>query len=79
MLWMPLRCMFKAEVKNQLDRKIKIMRSNRGSKYFGRNDESGRNPDTFARFLEQEGISLHNIQYLLRHIKMALQIGLTKS
>ena len=47
---------FKAEVENQLDKKIKIVRSDRGGEYYGRYDESGRNPGPFAKFLEENGI-----------------------
>ncbi|KAI5341456.1 hypothetical protein L3X38_020730 [Prunus dulcis] len=47
---------FKAEVENQLDLKIKVVRSDRGGEFYGRFDEAGRNPGPFARFLQQEGI-----------------------
>ena len=40
---------YKAEVENQLDRKIKVVRSDRGGEYYGKYDESGRNPGPFAR------------------------------
>lgn len=45
---------YKAEVKNQLDRKIKIvMRFNRGDEYYGRYDESSYNLGPFVKFFEQ--------------------------
>ena len=44
---------FKAEVENQLDKKIKIVRSDCGGEYYGRYDESWRNPGPFAKFLEE--------------------------
>ena len=44
------------EVERQLDKKIKIVRSDRGSEYYGRYDESGQNPGPFAKFLEKHGI-----------------------
>ncbi|CAL2257770.1 unnamed protein product [Prunus armeniaca] len=47
---------FKAEVENQLDLKIKVVRSDRGGEFYGRFDEAGRNLGCFARFLQQEGI-----------------------
>ncbi|KAI5325189.1 hypothetical protein L3X38_034263 [Prunus dulcis] len=47
---------YKAEVENQLDLKIKVVRSDRGREFYGRFDEIRRNPGPFARFLQQEGI-----------------------
>ncbi|CAL9126122.1 unnamed protein product, partial [Musa textilis] len=44
------------EVERQLDRKVKIVRSDRGGEFYGRYDESGQNIGPFARFLEQRGI-----------------------
>ena len=44
------------EVERQLDRKVKIVRSDRGGEYYGRYDESGQHPDPFAKFLEKCGI-----------------------
>ena len=44
------------EVERQLDRKVKVVRSNRGDEYYGRYDESGQHPGPFAKFLEQRGI-----------------------
>ena len=48
--------MFITEVERQLDKKIKIVRSDRGGEYYGRYDESGINPSPFAKFLEKHGI-----------------------
>ncbi|RVW86375.1 Retrovirus-related Pol polyprotein from transposon TNT 1-94 [Vitis vinifera] len=48
--------MFIIEVERQLDKKIKIVRSDRGGEYYGRYDESGQNPGPFAKFLEKRGI-----------------------
>ena len=48
---------YKAEVENQLNKRIKSVRSGRGGEYYGRYDESGeqcRRP--FAIFLEECGI-----------------------
>ena len=48
---------YKAEVENQLNMKIKAVRSDRGGEYYGRNDGSGeQRPGPFARFLEECGI-----------------------
>ena len=44
------------EVERQLDRKVKIVRSDRGGEYYGKYDESGQNPGPFAKFLEKKGI-----------------------
>ena len=48
--------MFITKVERQLDKKIKIVRSDRGSEYYGRYDELGQNPGPFAKFLEKHGI-----------------------
>ena len=48
---------FKAEVENQLGKKIKAVRSNRVGEYCGRYDGSGeQRPGPFAKFLEECGI-----------------------
>ena len=47
---------YKAEVKNQLNRKIKAVRSDRGGEYYDRYDGSGRCPRPFANFLNECGI-----------------------
>jgi len=44
------------EVERQLDRKVKIVKSNRGDEYYGKYDESGQHLDPFAKFLERRGI-----------------------
>ena len=41
---------YKAEVENQLNRKIKVVRSDHGGEYYGRHDESSRCPGPFAIF-----------------------------
>ena len=43
---------FKAEVENQLDRKIKVVRSNRGGEYYGRYDETGCNLGPLGHLLD---------------------------
>ncbi|RVW88179.1 Copia protein [Vitis vinifera] len=48
--------MFITKVERQLDKKIKIVRSDRGGEYYGRYDELGQNPGAFAKFLEKCGI-----------------------
>ena len=48
---------YKAEVENQLNRRIKTVRSDRGGEYYGRYDGSGeQRPGPFARYLEECGI-----------------------
>lgn len=48
---------YKAEVENQLGKKIKCVRSDRGGEYYGRYDGSGvQRPGPFANFLEECGI-----------------------
>ena len=47
---------FKAEIENQHDLKIKIVRSDRGGEYYGRHTPYGQVPGPFARFLQENGI-----------------------
>ena len=47
---------FKAEVENQHDKRIKIVRSDRGGEYYGRHTPYGQVPRPFARFLQETGI-----------------------
>ena len=48
---------FKAEVENQLNKRIKKVKSDRGGEYYGRYDGSGeQRPGPFARYLEECGI-----------------------
>ncbi|GJU60324.1 retrovirus-related pol polyprotein from transposon TNT 1-94 [Tanacetum coccineum] len=47
---------FVNEVERQLDRKVKIIRSDRGDEYYGKSDESGQCLGPFAKFLENHGI-----------------------
>jgi len=44
------------EVERQLDKNVKIVRSDRGGEYYGKYDESGQHPGPFAKFLERRGI-----------------------
>jgi len=44
------------EVERKLDRKVKIVRSDKGDKYYGRYSESGQHPGPLAKFLERRGI-----------------------
>ncbi|GJW40337.1 putative zinc finger, CCHC-type containing protein [Tanacetum coccineum] len=45
-----------AEVENQLDRKIKVVRSNRGGEYYGRHTDVGQAPGSFFDFCKDHGI-----------------------
>ena len=47
---------FKAEVENQHNLKIKIVRSDRGGEYYGRHTLYGQVHGPFARFLQENGI-----------------------
>ncbi|TQE08812.1 hypothetical protein C1H46_005583 [Malus baccata] len=47
---------FKTEVEMQLNRQIKIVRSDRGGEYFGRYTEAGQQKGPFAIYLQQQGI-----------------------
>jgi len=44
------------EVERQLDRKVKVVRSDRGGEFYGKSTESGQCPGPFAKFLESQGI-----------------------
>ena len=48
--------MYFTEVERQLKRKMKIIRSDRGSEYYGKYDESRQCPGPFAKLLEKYGI-----------------------
>ena len=48
--------MYIKEVERQLDKKVKIIRSDRGGEYYGKYDESGQCLGPFAKFLEKQGI-----------------------
>ena len=43
-------------MERQLDRKVKIVRLDKGGKYYGKYDESGQHPGPFAKLLEKRGI-----------------------
>ena len=47
---------FKAEVENQSDKRIKVVRSDRGGEYYGRHTSYGQIPGPFAKFLQENGI-----------------------
>ena len=44
------------EIERQLDRKVKIIRSDRGGEYYGKYNKSGQCSGPFAKFLERRGI-----------------------
>ena len=50
---------FKAKVELQQGKKNKVVHSNRGGEYYGRYDETGRNPEPFAKYLQECGIDAH--------------------
>ena len=47
---------FKAEVENQLDLKIKVVRSDRGGEYYGRHTDTGQSHGPFFEFCKEHGI-----------------------
>ena len=47
---------FIKEVERQLDKKVKIIRFDRGGEYYGKHSESGQCLGPFAKFLESHGI-----------------------
>ena len=47
---------FKADVENQHNLKIKIVRSDHGGEYYGRHTPHGQVPRPFARFLQENDI-----------------------
>ena len=47
---------FKAEVEKQCRKQIKIVRTGRGGKYYGRYTEGGQAPRLFAKFLQENRI-----------------------
>lgn len=52
------------EFERQLDRKVKIIRSNKGGEYYGRYNELWQNCSLFAKFLEKRDMcSIHNVWY----------------
>ena len=44
------------EVEMQLNKKGKVIRSDRGGEYYGRYDETGQHPSPFAKLLQKHGI-----------------------
>ena len=52
--------MFINEVERQLDRKVKVVRSDRAGEYYGKFNENGQYPGPIAKFL----------QCLIHHNKM---------
>ena len=48
---------FKTEIENQLGKKIKVVKSERGSEYYSRYDKSSeQRPGSFAKYLMEYGI-----------------------
>jgi hypothetical protein len=47
---------FKAEVENQHNIKIKVVRSDRDGEFYGRHTQYGQIPGPFAKYLEENGI-----------------------
>ena len=47
---------FISEVERQLNRKVKVIRSDRGGEYYGKTSEVGKIPGPFKKLLESKGI-----------------------
>ncbi|KAK1415826.1 hypothetical protein QVD17_31614 [Tagetes erecta] len=47
---------YKAEVENQLNCKIKVVRSDRGGEYYGRHTDIGQAPGPFYKFCKEHGV-----------------------
>ena len=47
---------FIEELERQLDRKVQVVRSDRGDEFYGKFNESGQCPGPFAKFLKSIGI-----------------------
>jgi hypothetical protein len=52
---------FKTNVELQKGKEIKVVNSDRGEEYYGRYDETRRNPRPFARYLHERGIDARYI------------------
>ena len=57
---------FKAEVENQHNLKIKVVRSDRGREYYGRHTPYGQVLGPFVRFLQENGI----VAYILHRASL---------
>lgn len=44
---------FKATIELKIGKKVRCVRYDRGGEYYGRYDETGRNPGLFSRFLDE--------------------------
>ena len=66
--------MFITEVERQLDKKIKIVRSDRGGEYYGRYDETGQILVLLPNSLKSMAFVL-STQCLERHSRMVLLKG----
>ena len=53
--------MYITKVERQLERNVKIIRSDRGDEYYGKYDESRQCPGPFAKLLEKHDICAHYI------------------
>ena len=53
----------KSKVELQQGKKIKVVHSNKGCKYYGRYDETRRNPGPFAKYLLECGIDAQYTMY----------------
>ena len=63
------------EVEKQLDRKVKIIRSDKCGEYYGRYDETGQHPGLFDKLIQKRDICA---QYTMSGNKMVYQKGVTE-
>jgi hypothetical protein len=52
---------YKAEIELKQEKKIKIVRSDRGGEFYGRYGEAGQIPGPFAKFLQECGVDAHTL------------------
>ena len=50
---------FKIAIKLKLGKQIKCVNSDKGSEYYSRYNETGRNPSLFAKYLQEYGIKAY--------------------
>lgn len=60
------------KVKWQLDINVKIIRYDRGDKYYGRYDETGQHSSSFAKLVQKHAF-VCNTQFPIHHNKMVYQ------
>ena len=63
------------EVKRQLNRKVKVVRSYKGGEYYGNFNKSGQCPGSFAKFLQSRNRTLMEmVRSMLNHSTVPLSL-----